>query len=126
ARDRKGVVVLVTIGTGVGVAMLNDGVLVPNSELGHILVGHHVADEWASDAAREREDLSWKKWANRFDLYLTELHDLVWPDLIVVGGGVVKHAEKFLDRLDPGCEVRIATLGNLAGIVGAAAAAQKE
>ena len=122
-RNRPGVVVTVTIGTGVGTAVVNDGVLVPNSELGHIVVEGNLADDWVSDAARTNEGLSWKQWSRRFDAYFRELHDLIWPELIIVGGGIVKHPDKFLDRIDPGCEVKIAELGNLAGIVGAALAA---
>jgi polyphosphate glucokinase len=123
ARGEHGLVALVTIGTGVGTALINHGVLVANSELGHIEIEGHVADDWVSDAARSNEELSWKKWSRRFDQYLTTLHSLVWPTMIVVGGGVVKHRDRFLEHLDPGCEVRIAELGNLAGIVGAAALA---
>jgi polyphosphate glucokinase len=116
----RGVVVTVTVGTGLGTAVVHDGVLVPNAELGHIIVDGELADDWASDAARTREDLSWKRWARRFERYLTELHDLVWPELFIIGGGVAKNADKFMHRLDVGCEVRVAELGNLAGIVGAA------
>jgi len=123
ARERRGVVLLVTIGTGVGSALLYDGVLVPNSELGHLHVHGKVADTWASDAKRTEKRLSWRHWAERLDIYLTHLHSVLWPELIVIGGGVVKHSDEFLDMLDPGCEVRIAELGNLAGIVGAALAA---
>ncbi|HYL52977.1 MAG TPA: ROK family protein [Acidimicrobiia bacterium] len=123
ARGHSGLVAMVTIGTGVGTALLNDGVLVPNAELGHIVVNRHVADDWVSDAARLARNLSWKRWTRRLDRYLTHLHDVLWPDLIVIGGGIVKHADRFCDRIDPGCEVRIAELGNLAGIVGAAALA---
>ena len=121
ARGHSGLVVMVTIGTGVGTALLYDGVLVPNSELGHIVVDRHVADEWVSDATRVARNLPWKRWTRRLDDYLTHLHDVLWPDIIIIGGGIVKHADKFCDRIDPGCEVRIAELGNLAGIVGAAA-----
>ena len=120
ARGRRGVVLLVTVGTGVGTALLNDGVLIANSELGHIEVDGKIADVWVSDATRVAKQLSWKKWAERLDAYLAHLHSVLWPELIVIGGGVVKHAEQFLDRVSPGCEVRIAELGNLAGIVGAA------
>jgi polyphosphate glucokinase len=124
ARGQRGVAVMVTIGTGVGTALLYDGELVPNSELGHIIVNDHVADVWVSDAARSNEDLGWKHWAKRFNQYLTHLHEVLWPELIVIGGGIVKHADRFLEHVDPGCEVKIAELGNLAGIVGAAIAAQ--
>jgi len=105
---------------------LNDGQLVPNSELGHLEVGGKVADGWASDSKRAEKQLSWKQWATRLDAYLSHLHAVLWPELIVLGGGVVKHTDKFLDAIDPGCEVRVAELGNLAGIVGAALCASPE
>ena len=120
ARAHRGVVVMVTIGTGVGTALLNDGALIPNSELGHVFVNRHLVDTWVSDATRVAEELSWKQWTRRLERYLAHLHTILWPELIVIGGGIVKHADKFIDRVDPGCEVRIAELGNLAGIVGAA------
>ena len=123
ARDRRGVVIMVTVGTGVGTALLNDGALVANSELGHLEVNGKIADTWASDARREEKHLSWQQWAERLNTYLTQLHAVLWPELIVIGGGVVKKADQFIDILDPGCEVRIAELGNLAGIVGAALSA---
>ncbi len=123
ARAHRGVVVVVTIGTGVGTAVISDGVLVPNAELGHIFVNRHFADGWVSDAARVAQNVTWKRWTRRLDRYLTQLHEILWPELIVIGGGIVKHSDRFLDRVDPGCEVRIAELGNLAGIVGAAIAA---
>jgi len=120
AKDRSGVVIVVTVGTGVGSALLVNSALVPNSELGHLYVEQHLADTWVSDAARTKENLSWKHWASRFERYLQRLQDIIWPELVVVGGGIVKFADKFLDRIDVDCEVRIAALGNLAGIVGAA------
>ncbi len=123
ARNRRGVVVMVTVGTGIGTALLNDGALVANSELGHLEVKGKIADTWASDARREAKHLTWDQWAERFDTYLTHLHSVLWPELIVVGGGVAKKADLFVDKLNPGCEVEIAELGNLAGIVGAALAA---
>jgi polyphosphate glucokinase len=125
ARGVRGLVLMVTIGTGVGTALLNNGALVANSELGHLFIGEHLADDWVSDAARVREELTWKRWMQRLDRYLTQLHELMWPELIVIGGGMAKHADKFLDRVDPGCPVHIAQLGNLAGIVGAALAADE-
>jgi polyphosphate glucokinase len=120
ARGERGVVAMVTLGTGVGTALFTNGHLVPNTELGHLEIDGKVADRWASAAVRDEHALGWKEWAKRVDAYLSHLHALVWPDVIVLGGGVVKHAEKFVDRLDPGCEVRVAQLGNNAGIVGAA------
>jgi polyphosphate glucokinase len=123
ARARPGRVVMVTIGTGVGTAVLDGGVLVPNAELGHIYVNRHFADVWLSDATRTALNLSWKRWSLRLDRYLAQLHEIIWPDLIVIGGGIVKHSDRFLERINPPCEVRAAELGNLAGIVGAALAA---
>jgi polyphosphate glucokinase len=123
ARDRRGVVLLVTIGTGVGTALMNDGELVANSELGHVEVKGKIADTWTSDAKRTDKHLTWEQWSERLDTYLGHVHRILWPELIVIGGGIAKHADKFLDQLNPGCEVRIAELGNLAGIVGAALAA---
>jgi polyphosphate glucokinase len=123
ARDRRGVVLLVTVGTGVGTALLNDGALVANSELGHSEIKGKIADMWVSDAKRTEKQLTWPEWSERLNAYLGQLHAILWPELIVIGGGIVKHAEKFLDSIDPGCEVRVAELGNLAGIVGAALAA---
>jgi polyphosphate glucokinase len=120
ARDRRGVAIMVTVGTGVGTALLNDGVLVANSELGHLEVNGKIADVWASDARRVEKQLTWPQWAERLNTYLTKLHSVLWPELIVIGGGVAKKADLFLDLLDPGCEVRVAELGNLAGMVGAA------
>ncbi len=93
---------MVTIGTGIGTALINDGVLIPNSELGHIFVDNHLVDTWVSDATRAADEIPWKRWTRRLDEYLTQLHEIIWPELIVVGGGIVKHADKFLDRVDPG------------------------
>lgn len=120
ARGRRGVAIMVTVGTGVGTALLNDGVLVANSELGHLEVNGKIADVWASDARRVEKHLTWPQWAERLNTYLTQLHSVLWPELIVIGGGVAKKADLFIDQLDPGCEVRVAELGNLAGMVGAA------
>ncbi|CAA9426339.1 MAG: Polyphosphate glucokinase [uncultured Quadrisphaera sp.] len=120
ARDVAGVVLVATLGTGIGTALLVDGVLVPNSELGHLEVGGHDAETRASDAAREREDLSWKHWAKRLDAYFGALEALLWPDLIVIGGGVSKKHERFLPLLELRTPVVPAALQNQAGIVGAA------
>ena len=121
-----GVVVMVTLGTGVGTALFADGRLVPNTELGHVDIEGTSADSWVSGAAKVRDALGWDEWAKRLDLYLHTLHTLLWPDLIVIGGGMVEHADKFLARLDPGCEVRIAQFANDAGIVGVALASAED
>jgi polyphosphate glucokinase len=120
----KGVVLFVTIGTGLGTALFVDGVLVPNMELGHLLLdGHGIAEHYASDAARDRENLDWSTWATRFDQYLKHLERLCWPDLILLGGGISKKGEKFLPRLTVKTPVRTTSLRNEAGIIGAALAA---
>ncbi|WP_298803123.1 polyphosphate--glucose phosphotransferase [uncultured Pseudokineococcus sp.] len=123
AKDVRGVVVVATLGTGIGTALLHDGVLVPNTELGHLEVDGHDAETRASDAARDREDLSWKDWAKRLQRYFSALEALLQPDLLVIGGGVSKKSEKFLPHLDLRVPVVPAQLLNTAGIVGAAALA---
>ncbi|MCM3924797.1 ROK family protein [Frankia sp. AiPs1] len=119
-RDTAGLVVMTTFGTGIGTALFLHGQLVPNTELGHLEIHGHDAETKASDAAREREDLSWEKWAKRVTRYLSTLEALLWPDLIIIGGGVSKKADKFLDQLELRTRVVPAQLQNEAGIVGAA------
>jgi len=123
-RERAGLVVLVTLGTGIGTALFINGHLVPNTELGHLELDGDEAEARASAKARKREDLSWKKWALRVDAYLQMLQRYFWPDLIIVGGGVSRQAEKFLPRLTVARKVKVvpAQLQNDAGIVGAALA----
>ena len=120
ARGATGVTLLATLGTGIGTAMVVDGVLVPNLELGHLEIDGHDAETRASDAARDREGLSWEQWAKRLQRYFGALEDLLWPDLIVVGGGVSKHHEKFLPLLHLRAPIVAAELRNDAGIIGAA------
>jgi polyphosphate glucokinase len=122
-RDRLGVVLLVTIGTGLGTALFTDGHLLPNTEFGHMLLDGVEAELWASDAARKREKLTWTKWASRFDKFLRAMENLVWPDLIILGGGASKKHQKFLPHLTVQAEILPAQLLNEAGIVGAAMAA---
>ena len=121
-RDRGGVVIVVTIGTGLGTAMFTDGHLVPNMELGHIEINGFEAEIRAADSARKREELTWKKWSKRLNTYLQSIEKLLWPNLIILGGGVSKKHHKFLHRLDLQAEVAPAQLRNEAGIVGAALA----
>ncbi len=120
ARGRAGLVLLTTLGTGIGSALVVDGVLLPNSELGHLEVGAREMEVWAADSARQRDDLSWEQWAERLQTSYRTLEDLLWPDLFVVGGGVSKHADSFLPLLDLRTEIVPATLRNKAGIIGAA------
>lgn len=122
--DRNGVVLIITIGTGLGTALFVNGQLVPNTELGHIEIGGQDAEYKASEAARIREELSWKKWAKRFNRYLHALENLLSPDVIILGGGASKDADKFVPRLEVKAELMIAAMLNEAGIVGAALAAE--
>jgi polyphosphate glucokinase len=123
---RQGVVLIVTIGTGLGTSVFTDGQLLPNTELGHIEIDGQDAEWNASDAARKRDKLSWKKWARRFNRYLQTLEKLIWPDLVILGGGVIKKHEKFFPYLDLNAEIVPARLMNQAGIVGAALAARMQ
>lgn len=120
AAGHPGLVIVTTLGTGIGSALLWDGRLVPNTELGHLEIDGHDAESRAANSAREREDLSWKEWAQRLTTYYRTLERLFTPDLIVVGGGVSKKAEKFLPLIDIETEIRPAELKNHAGIIGAA------
>ncbi len=121
-RGKSGLVIMVTLGTGIGTALFINGHLVPNTELGHMEVGCKEAEKWAAESVRVAKDLSWKKWARRVDTYLGELHRYFWPDLFIVGGGVSKKHEKFLPRLKVPVRVVPARLRNDAGIIGAALA----
>lgn len=121
----RGVVLMITIGTGLGSALFIDGNLVPNTELGHIEVECDDAESLASDLVRKQQDLSWKKWAKRLDKYLNRLESLFSPNLIILGGGAVKNQDQFLPLLTVHTKIIPAVLGNGAGIVGAALAAQK-
>jgi polyphosphate glucokinase len=120
ARDQQGLVVMTTLGTGIGTALVYDGVLVPNSELGHLELDGKDAEKQAANSVREKKDLSWKAWAKILTQYYRMLERLLSPDLIVVGGGVSKHAAKYLPLLEIDTPIIPATLRNTAGIVGAA------
>jgi polyphosphate glucokinase len=120
AKDVPGVVLLATLGTGIGTALLIDGVLVPNTELGHIEVDGQDAETTSAASVRERQNLGWRAWAERLQRYFQAVENLVWPDLIVIGGGVSKHSEKFLPLLDLRTPIVPATLRNRAGVIGAA------
>jgi polyphosphate glucokinase len=120
-----GVVMMITIGTGLGSALFIDGKLVPNTELGHIEVECDDAESITSDVVRKQLDLSWKKWAKRLDKYLCTLESLFSPDLLILGGGAVKNQDQFMPLLTLRTRVIPAELGNDAGIVGAALAASQ-
>lgn len=124
AAGRSGLVVVTTLGTGIGVALLHDGVLIPNAELGHLVVDGHDAETRASAGVREREGLKYERWATeRLQPYYSYLERLLWPDLFVVGGGVSRRAERFLPHLRLRTPIVPAELQNAAGIIGAAALA---
>lgn len=120
-----GVVLMLTVGTGIGTALFTGGKLVPNTELGHIEIDGYDAETRAAYSARQREDLSWKTYARRLNKYLTTIELLLWPDLIIIGGGLSKKSEKFLPRLETRTEVVPAKMLNTAGIAGAALAASE-
>ncbi|MEO9324419.1 polyphosphate--glucose phosphotransferase [Nocardioides sp. C4-1] len=120
ARGQKGLVIVTTLGTGIGSALLHDGVLLPNSELGHLEIDGRNAESHAANSAREKHDLSWEEWAERLTTYYRTVEGLLTPDLFVVGGGVSKHADKFLPMVDITTPIIPAVLRNKAGIVGAA------
>lgn len=120
AAGRSGLVVLTTLGTGIGTALVHDGILLPNSELGHLEIGGKDAETTRANSVRERKELSWKDWAQLLTEYYRALERLLTPDLFVVGGGVSKHGDKFLPMLDIDTEIVPAALLNTAGIVGAA------
>jgi polyphosphate glucokinase len=125
ARGHRGLVIVTTLGTGIGSALIHDHVLVPNSELGHLEVEGHNAESRAANSAREAEGLSWEEWAGRLTTYYRTVERLFSPELIVVGGGVSKSWDKFGPLIDIGTEIVPATLQNKAGIIGAALVATR-
>jgi polyphosphate glucokinase len=120
AKGRSGLVILTTLGTGIGSALLYNGVLVPNSELGHLEIDGHVAEKRAAASIKTNENLSWEEWAGRLTTYYRTLEKLFSPDLFVVGGGVSKDSDQFLHLVEIETEIVAAKLQNRAGIVGAA------
>jgi polyphosphate glucokinase len=120
ARNHGGLVIVTTLGTGIGSALVYDGVLVPNSELGHLEIDGHNAEKRASRAAMEKHDLSMEQWAERLQTYYRTLERLFSPDLFVVGGGISKKAHEFLPMIDLDTQIIPALLLNRAGVVGAA------
>lgn len=123
ARDQRGLVIMTTLGTGIGSAFIYDGVLIPNSELGHLELDGRDAEDWAANSAREREGLSFEQWAERLTRYYRHVEFLFSPDLFIVGGGVSKQHEEFLHLIDVETPMVPAELRNNAGIMGAAALA---
>ncbi|ALC06099.1 Polyphosphate glucokinase [Corynebacterium deserti GIMN1.010] len=122
---REGAVILLTLGTGIGSAFLIDGVLFPNTELGHLIVDGDEAEHLASAAVKESEDLSWKKWTKRLNAVLEEYEKLFSPSVFIIGGGISRKHEKWLPLVEIDTDVVPAELRNRAGIVGAAMAVAK-
>jgi polyphosphate glucokinase len=120
AKGTKGLVIVVTLGTGIGTALIYDGVLIPNAELGHLELDGDDYETRASAAARDRDSLGWDKWAKRLQRYFSALEALLSPELFVVGGGVSRRAEKFLPLLTLQVPIIPAKFQNEAGIAGAA------
>jgi len=120
-QDLHGLVIFLTVGTGIGSAMFYRGKLIPNTEFGHIYMSNGlIAEKYCSDAVRKKENLNWDVWGVRFNDYLEYLDKLFYPDLIIVGGGTSKKLDKFKDQLKIKTPVESAHLLNQAGIIGAA------
>lgn len=125
-KGEKGTVIMVAAGTGIGTALFTEGILFPNTELGFVKVKKMVGEHYASNAVREKEELSWKEWGSRFNHYLIRLEKLFWPDLFILGGGIIKKFDKFEKYLEVEATIRPAQMQNNAGIIGAALAARHE
>ncbi|WP_213571772.1 polyphosphate--glucose phosphotransferase [Rhodococcus sp. USK13] len=123
-RDAKGVIILLTFGTGIGSAILHNGVLLPNTEFGHMEVDGEEAEHRAASSVKEDKDLSYKEWAVEVSRVLTRFEDLLWPDLFIAGGGISRKHEKWIPHLTNRTTVVPAALLNSAGIVGAALAVE--
>jgi polyphosphate glucokinase len=123
ARGQPGTVILLTVGTGIGSALISDGRLVPNTEFGHLIMRRKGAETLVSGAARLRRGLGWKTWAREFNEYLAMLELFFWPDRIVLGGGVSKESPKYWEFLSTQAELVKARYLNTSGIIGAAYAA---
>ncbi len=123
---KSGTVIFLTVGTGIGSGLIRDGKLIPNTELGHLILkkrGH--AESYASDAARKRERLQWETWAGRFNIYLQHLEELLQPDRFIIGGGISKKRGQFIPHMKTKTPIIMASLKNRAGIIGAALVAKQ-
>jgi polyphosphate glucokinase len=119
-RGEAGTVLMLTLGTGIGSALFRDGALVPNTELGHLQIRGKDAERRAAASIKERKGLSWQEWSKLLSEYLEEIDALLWPDLVIIGGGISKDADRFINDLPRRVRCVPATLLNRAGIVGAA------
>ncbi len=125
-RDQSGLVVLLTFGTGIGSAVIHNGTLIPNTELGHLEVGGKEAEQRAASSVKERNSWSYERWTKQVTRVLVAIENAIWPDLFIAGGGISRKAEKWLPLLENRTPVVAATLQNTAGIVGAAMAATSD
>jgi polyphosphate glucokinase len=125
-KDNSGLVVLLTFGTGIGSAVIHNGTLIPNTELGHLEVGGKEAEHRAASSVKERNDWSYEKWAKQVTRVLVAIENVMWPDLFIAGGGISRKADKWLPLLENRTPVVAAALQNTAGIVGAAMAAAED
>ncbi len=123
-KGKPGTVIMVAAGTGIGSALFRDGRLFPNTELGHLKMKGTIAEKWAANSIRKKENLSWEEWGKRFNKYLHHLDFLFWPDLIIMGGGVSKYHEEYFKYFDIRPPIVPAQMKNHAGIIGAAIHAQ--
>jgi polyphosphate glucokinase len=123
ARDHDGTTILLTIGTGIGSALISEGRLVPNTEFGHLIMHDTASETLVSGVARERRGLKWEAWAEEFTEYLAMLEFFFWPDRIILGGGVSKRSGKYWEYLSTNCDLAKAKYLNTSGIIGAAYAA---
>lgn len=130
-KNRDGVVLMLTVGTGIGTSLFTDGKLVPNMELGHLKMHDKRSDKFisaekiCSDAARKLYDMQWKQWTEKFNKYIDYIQQLLWPDLVILGGGLASKKDKFFKHINADCDIAIAELENKAGIIGAAYEASK-
>jgi polyphosphate glucokinase len=120
---RHGTIFIAAFGTGIGTALFHNQQLVPKTELGHITLHGMPAEDYAANSVRKRLDLSWEEWGGRVNEYLKKIEALFWPDIIIIGGGVSKHFDKFTPFLKLDTETVPAENRNHAGIIGAALAA---
>ena len=123
-KDVNGVVLILALGTGIGSSLFINGSQVPNTELGHIMMHGDIAEKYAANSIREKKELSWKKWGKRLNQYLNYVESFLYPDLIILGGGVSKYHSEFFKYLKVRAEIVPAELRNHAGIIGSAYSAK--
>ena len=122
-RGTKGTVIMITFGTGIGTAFFADGILLPNSELGHMELRGMEAEKWTSAHVRTAQKLDWPAWIERVNVYLAQLHALFWPDLFILGGAVSERFNEFAPLLHSPAEIKPAQFAGQSGVIGAALAA---